>query len=58
MSPSKHRHRPLSFRPREDSDRVWLYEYAKATGQSVNSVLAEMLAAYRVAVEASRSAGG
>jgi hypothetical protein len=52
MSPSKHRHRPLSFRPREDSDRVWVEEYAKATGQSVNSVLAEMLAEYRAAKEA------
>jgi hypothetical protein len=52
MSPSKHRHRPLSFRPREDSDRVWVQEYAKATGQSVNSVLADALAAYRAAKEA------
>ena len=51
MSPSKHRHRPLSFRPREDSDRVWLLGYAKATGQPVNRVLADALAAYRATKE-------
>jgi hypothetical protein len=52
MSPSKHRHRPLSFRPREDSDRAWVYEYAKTTGQPVSRILADALAAYRASKEA------
>lgn len=50
MSPSQHKHPPLSFRPK-DNDRAWLYEYAKATSQPVSRILADALAAYRAAKE-------
>ena len=46
--PSQHKHPPVPFRPPEE-DRLWLFEHAKATGQPVNRILAEALAAYRAA---------
>ena len=47
--PSQHKHRPIAFRPPE-GDRSWLLEYAKATGQPVNRILAEALAGLRAKV--------
>ena len=46
--PSQHKHQPIAFRPPE-GDRAWLLEYARLTGKPVNKILAEALAAYRVA---------
>jgi hypothetical protein len=46
MSPSRHKHPPIPFRPPE-GDRVWLLAYAAQTGLPVNRILAEALAAYR-----------
>jgi hypothetical protein len=42
----RHKHTPIRFRPPE-ADRLWLLEYADATGRPVNAVLAEALAEYR-----------
>jgi hypothetical protein len=46
--PSQHKHAPIAFRPPE-GDRAWLLEYAQRSGQPVNRVLAEALAAFRAA---------
>jgi hypothetical protein len=51
--PSQHKHPPVSFRPPE-TDRLWLFTYAKTAGKAVNAVLAEALAAYRAEKERDR----
>lgn len=48
--PSQHKHRPVPFRPPE-GDRAWLLQYAERTGEPVNRILAQALAAYRAVVE-------
>jgi hypothetical protein len=50
MSPGKHKYPPIPFRPPE-GDRLWLLAYAERTGQPVNRVLAQALAAYRAAAD-------
>jgi hypothetical protein len=54
--PSKHKHRPISFRPGlqrgdPDGDRAWLLDHAESTGQAVNRVLAKALHLYRTKYE-------
>lgn len=44
--PSQHKHPPISLRLPE-TDRAWLLEYAEATGQPVNAVIAQAVAEYR-----------
>jgi hypothetical protein len=44
--PSKHKYPPIPFRPPE-GDRSWLLEYAKASDQAVNAVLAQALREFR-----------
>jgi hypothetical protein len=55
VSPVTDRHKanPVTFRPPE-GDRAWLYAHAAGTGRSVGSVLAEALAAYRLAADRER----
>lgn len=48
--PSQHQHPPISFRPPE-GNRARLLAYAERTGQPVNRVLADALAAYLDAAE-------
>ena len=43
--PSQHKHPPIGFRPPE-GDRARLLTYAERTGQPVNRILSEALAAY------------
>jgi hypothetical protein len=50
--PSKHKHPPVSFRPRTEADRAWLLRQAAETGRTVNAVLADALAAWRTEREA------
>ena len=49
--PSRHKHPPIAFRPPE-GDRVWLLTYAQQTGQPVNRILAQALAAFRTTHDA------
>ena len=48
--PSQHKHPPIPFRPPE-GDRARLLAHAEHTGQPVNRILAEALAAYLDAAE-------
>lgn len=48
--PSQHKHPPISVRL-PDGDRAWLLACAEREGRSVNSLLAEGVAALRAARE-------
>ncbi len=52
LMPSRHKHRPLAFRPRDESDRAWLIAYAERTGRSVYQALADILAEAHIRDEA------
>jgi len=49
--PNRHKHPPIAFRPPE-GDRAWRLAYAQQTGQPVNRILTQALAAFRVAHDA------
>ena len=51
--PNQHKHSPIPFRPPE-GDRSRLLAYAERTGQPVNRILADALAAYLDAVAKER----
>ncbi len=42
----RHKSNPIPFRP-PATERAWLAEYARRTGQAVNAILTAALAAYR-----------
>jgi hypothetical protein len=48
---NRHKYPPLSFRPAQESDRVWVVGYAERIGQPLNRVLAEALALFRATKE-------